>query len=100
MIQFCITIGATVAKKHKVLAAIGIYYLINMGVSFAVSFVGGIGVALVANGFSYKMSVSPVNQNCVIVALLLAIVCAIVAAVVCIFQCATIGKLERKLNLS
>ena len=33
MIFTAITIGAVVAKKHKILAAIGFYYLINMAVS-------------------------------------------------------------------
>lgn len=33
MIFTAITIGAIVAKKHKILAAIGFYYLINTGVS-------------------------------------------------------------------
>ena len=35
MIFTAITIGAVVAKKHKILAAIGFYYLINMAVSIA-----------------------------------------------------------------
>lgn len=29
----CLTVGATMAKKHKILAAIGIYYLISMATS-------------------------------------------------------------------
>lgn len=29
----CLTVGATLAKKHKILAAIGIYYLISMATS-------------------------------------------------------------------
>lgn len=100
MIQFCITIGAIIAKKLKVLAAIGIYYLINMGISFVVTFFGGIGTGMLIDGFAYKMAQVSTNQACFIVALLLIVICAIVAAVACIFECATIGKLERKLNLA
>lgn len=39
----CLTVGSVIAKKHKILAAFGIYY----GISMIVSFVTGIGSVLV-----------------------------------------------------
>ncbi len=36
----CITVGAVIAKKHKILASIGVYYGLNMVVSFANSMTG------------------------------------------------------------
>lgn len=43
LIMFCITMGAVLAKKHKILASIGIYY----GVSMAVSMLTSVGSAMV-----------------------------------------------------
>lgn len=45
-IYICITIAAVIAKKHKVLAAIGIYYAANSALSFIIQTI------LFTNGFS------------------------------------------------
>ena len=46
LVMTCITLGAVLAKKHKILAAIGIYY----GVSMAVSMLTSVGSAVVMLG--------------------------------------------------
>lgn len=67
-LMLAVTIGALIAKKHKLLAAVGVYYGINMAVSFLTSMVsisalnnnqpyvfvgiqGIVSVALVAGGY-------------------------------------------------
>ncbi len=39
LLMLAVTIGALIAKKHKLLAAVGVYYGINMAVSFRTSMV-------------------------------------------------------------
>lgn len=99
LIYLCITIGAVVAKKHKLIAAIGIYYLVNSIVSFVGQilylffYAGIIGVfttAATAGGAIMNLSITAVL---LIAALLLACMAAVVHFI-------TVNKIEKKLNLA
>ncbi len=100
MIHLCITVGATVAKKHKVLAALGIY----MGVSFVLSSVyqifGLFGIQSI-EGFVYlgdNITSEWHAHLTLLTVLLLAIVIVSVAAA--ILHLITLNTIERKLNLA
>ena len=99
MIHLCITVGATVAKKHKVLAALGIY----MGISFILSSVyqvfGLFGLQSV-EGFVYLADTTSalLTHLTLLSVLFLAIVIVSVAAA--ILHLITLNTIERKLNLA
>lgn len=101
LIHFCITMGAIVAKKLKLLAAIGIYYLVNMGLSFLIQFASIFGFSTIDNGLTIlESNGSPEALRLFATALVLFILCLIVAAFSYTVYCITLGKLERKLNLT
>ncbi|MBQ9085690.1 MAG: hypothetical protein IJY47_00725 [Clostridia bacterium] len=98
--HFCITVGAVIAKKHKVLTAIGIYYLASMVLSFVSQIffslaVGGLGI-----GFSDFMGSMSIGEICLTVSVILLIVIAAVGAMVSVIFGTTLSQLERKLNLA
>lgn len=100
LINFCITVGAVVAKKHKLLASIGVYYLVNMILSLVVQVFFTIGFILSLEGFSYVMNSleSDIAMNAIL-AILFMIGILMMAAVTVAFYLFTVEKLERKLNL-
>lgn len=100
LIYFCITVGSVVAKKYKLLAAIGIYYLVNMAVNLVLQIFGTFGLVAFAEGFGYKMEEIGQGAGMPALALALLVACLIVASGAMIMMFMTIGKLERKLNLS
>ena len=99
LVQFCITVGAVVAKKAKLLAAIGIYY----GVTMVSSMVGQVAswfftMTLAGGLFNLMGSQYPFLQHSgLVLFLLLAVV--VVTTIACTLYCATLNLLERKLNL-
>lgn len=102
LISTCVTIGAVVAKKHKVLAAFGVYYGINMASSFLMQLAAGLGVIFVVVPVTdlLVMGDFSVNTICLVISLMLLILLLMEAAVACLFHFLALGKLERKLNLS
>ena len=100
LIQLCITIGAIVAKKQKVLAAVGIYYLVNtvlstVGSVFLVVFLTGL-----FEGFTVLLGdLSALAANAAIaLVLLIAILASLLVVLIVYFM--TLGRIERKLNLA
>lgn len=100
LIQLCITIGAIVAKKAKVVAAIGIYYLANMIISTVVQIGGIIGTLLLESGIDIVMANATANQWFGVVSLALLIVAVMITTFTATIYFATQGILARKLNLS
>lgn len=99
LVNLCLTFGATIAKKHKLLAAIGVYYGVNMilsalgGVLEFLLMIGGAAMAEVLH------SISDVKIQGFI-ALLLLMAVAAVAVLALTVHYMTLGTLERKLNLA
>lgn len=90
LIMTCITLGATLAKKHKILAAIGLYY----GVSMAISMVSSMTeVASVVDGMTGEILYSQSTLVVLGVQILIQIVLAIGGSVLSIFL------MDKKLNL-
>lgn len=99
MFHMCITIGSVIAKKRKVLTAVGLY----LGINFLLSFV--------SNAFSLFFS-SPLTgffsllenysdaRQCVILAVALLIVILVAAVMTAVYHLVTLHLIERKLNLS
>jgi hypothetical protein len=99
LIYLCITIGAVVAKKHKLLAAIGIYYAVNMGVSLVSEFILiflAVGIAAIIFA---AVAAGGAVMGLTITAVLL-IVALAVATLAAIVHFMTVNKIEKKLNLA
>jgi hypothetical protein len=99
LIYLCITIGAVVAKKHKLIAAIGIYYGVNTVVGLIGEFIlmflmaGVIGIitaAMYAGGAVMGLTITAVL-------LIIALAFATLAAIV---HFMALNKIEKKLNLA
>lgn len=100
LVQLCITIGAIVAKKQKVLAAVGIYYLVNtvlstVGSVFLVVFLTGLfeGFAVLIGGLNAFAA-----NAAIALVLLIAILASLLVVLIVYFM--TLGRIERKLNLA
>ena len=99
LIYLCITIGAVVAKKHKLIAAIGIYYGVNTVVGLigefilmflSVGIISIITAAMYAGGAVMGLTITAVL-------LIIALVFATLAAIV---HFMALNKIEKKLNLA
>ena len=99
LIYLCITIGAVVAKRHKLIAAIGIYYGVNM----AVGIVGEILLLLLASGIAAIILAAAAAGGAVMgltITAILFIIALALAVLSAIVHFMTVNKLERKLNLA
>ena len=99
LIYLCITIGAVVAKKHKLIAAIGIYYGVNTVVGLigefilmflSVGIISIITAAMYAGGAVMGLTITAVL-------LIIALAFATLAAIV---HFMALNKIEKKLNLA
>ncbi len=99
MIFLCLTVGSVIAKKHKLLAAIGIYYGVTTVLStiwqFAFYFLSSGFVGFFEICFSAGNPVSGLSLTAVILIVDLAFAC--MAAVT---HFITVNLIERKLNLA
>ncbi len=100
IIQLCITIGSILAKRHKLLAAIGIYYAVYSVLSIVSQFVFLFGFSMSGDGLFMILANLPKTALLGFIALALLLACVIVAAVDLILHFITLGKLERRLNLA
>ena len=99
LIYLCITIGAVMAKRHKLVAAIGIYYGVNM----AVGIVGEILLLLLASGIAAIIYAAAAAGGAVLgltVTAILVIFALALAVLSAILHFMTVNKLEKKLNLA
>lgn len=100
LVHFCITIGAVLAKKYKLLAAIGIYYLLNMVLSFVLQAFMILGVFATAGAIEPLFSALSETEIMFFIPLLLALIAVIVTSVALLIHYLILGKLERRLNLA
>ena len=99
LIQMCITIGSTLAKKHKILAAIGVYYGINTVLGGAMTILQVMLIGGIESGLSVMDTVSD-TEAAGIIALFLLGICAAIAVADIVIHFFTLAQIERKLNLS
>jgi hypothetical protein len=100
MVYFCITLGATVVKKAKIVAAIGIYYLMNTVFSMVGQVVGTVSLIFIAIGFAELVATWSPDVLYAVITLIMFVALAAISSVAAIFYCATQNLLERKLNLA
>ena len=99
IIHLCITVGATVAKKHKVLAGVGIYFGSSFILSSLYQIFSMFGLeSIVGFGYLLDHQTDLVNHMAIVVLLLLAIV--IVTTLTVVLHLVTLDTIERKLNLA
>ena len=100
MTYFCITFGATVAKKGKIAAAIGIYYGMASIGAFVFETLISLGTVFMSAGaIEILLRTSALDIN-VIITLVLVLVAAIISTLAAFFYSITCNILERKLNLA
>ena len=100
LIQFCITSGSVIAKKHKVLAAFGIYYLFSIITSFLWQIFGIMGTIGLEGILTSSIPSLSKNESLLLGAAVVLGVGAIAGCFACILHFLTIGHLERRLNLA
>ena len=99
LIYFCITMGAVVAKRHKLIAAIGIYY----GVNVAVGLIGEIIFLFLTAGITTIIMAALASGGVIMgltITAILFIVALAMAVLSAILHFMTVNKLEQKLNLA
>ena len=96
LVAICITFAAVIAKKYKLFAAIGIYYIASAVVSFVGQFALMFGSVAVAGIFS---SIPEGAILGILVLMLLSISLLVSAIFVCLYLL-ELHMLEKKLNLN
>ena len=99
VVYFCITLGATVAKRAKIIVGIGTYYLIDV-VSRVLGTALGIVPMVWVIVILLRFSESNIHLFNGAVSIMMLMLFAIVSLLAAFFHCLTLNILERKLNLS
>lgn len=100
LVHLCITFGSMVAKKAKMLAAIGIYYGFNVVLTTAFELIVLLGIDPFISGLFELLLPLPDQTVYLAFALMALIVCVIVATLAAVVYFITQNILERKLNLA
>ena len=100
LVHLCITIGAIVAKKGKVIVAIGIYYLVNVVFSTVVAIIGNLFIISLAGGFVQLLENASTYIILSIIAVIVFMIIVAVAGIGMMLYLVTLDKLERRLNLA
>ncbi len=95
--HLALTIGTVIAKKHKILAGIGIYFAVNMVFSLASQLFSLFCVAGILTAVARSIETGLHGPVISILMLISLCVCAVVA--IC-FHLTTLGQIERRLNLA
>ena len=100
LIHFCITIGAVIAKKAKLLAGVGIYYVISSVVGTAAQIFFWILTLTIFPGLNQIFENGSDLQASAALALMFFIFIVIYAIMAVTIYCLTLDKIERRLNLA
>lgn len=99
VVYFCITLGATVAKRAKIVVGIGAYYIINMVSRILATVLGIVPMVWVIVALILFSETNLHLFNGAMTVMLL-IFFAAVSLLAAFFHCLTLNILERKLNLA
>ena len=99
VVYFCITLGATVVKRAKIVVGVGAYYLIDIVSRILTTVLGVVPMVWVIMALILFSETTPFMFNSAIT-LMLVILFAAVALLATFFHCLTLNILERKLNLA
>jgi hypothetical protein len=97
--HFCITVGATITRKHKVLAAIGIYYAVNAAVGFISQIISFIITMLFASTLPSIENIDPAIITVLVFTIPL-LVAAAFAGIAFAFDAMTLKRIKYKLNMA
>lgn len=100
LVELCVTIGAIVAKKQKLLAAIGIYYIVNMVITFVSEIAIMAGGTLMLHGFVLIIDQLSYTAIMAVISLVVLIFIAAVASATLICYFVMLDKVKNKLNLA
>lgn len=101
LLHLCITVGAVIAKKAKVIAGIGIYYGVNILFSTILSIFGNLFTVGMMGGFIEIMSSIGSGRGVMsIIAVMILFAIAIFATVAVSLYLATLDMIRNKLNLA
>lgn len=100
LVQLCVTIGSIMAKKHKLLASIGIYYAVNMATSTVSQVLVWFVMMFASPGVYVLLSDATETVRYGSLALLFLLITLAIAAISMILHFVSLGLLERKLNLA
>ncbi|MBQ9112155.1 MAG: hypothetical protein IJY08_01080 [Clostridia bacterium] len=99
LIHFSITMGATVAKKYKLLAGVGIYYVANTAISVVAQIIGTFAMLSFDAVFEDFLETASATAQSIFIAVVLLIVMIAVAALAAVMYIMTQKRIENKLNL-
>lgn len=101
LVHFCIGLGAVIAKKHKLIAAIGTYYLVNAVISFVSQMLVTVFTLYMAGRFVVLfLELTSAGAAFFAIFLILIMIACVVWALASMMYFWTLGTLERKLNLA
>ena len=101
LVHFCIGLGAVIAKKHKLIAAIGTYYLVNAVISFVSQMLVSVFTLYMAGRFVVLfLELTSAGAAFFAIFLILIMIACVVWALASMMYFWTLGTLERKLNLA
>lgn len=99
LVFLCITVGAVIARKHKLIASIGLLYGFEAVASVAIYVLMILMVLLIISALAAFPNIAIGNAPTVLIGLLLGLACVVTALVDTLLAFVTLGILERKLNL-
>ena len=97
--HFCITVGATITRKHKVLAAIGIYYAVNAAVGLITQIVSFIVAIWFASTLPSIETINPAIVT-ILVFTIPVLAAAAFAGIALAFDAMTLKRIKYKLNMA
>ena len=99
-LHLCITIGSILAKKHKLLASIGTYYVINAAFSILGEIFLIIMMGVISEPLGKIAAAGTSNLSCLLITSVLVMTAAISAALAFTVYCITQHLIDKKLNLA
>ena len=100
LVHLCVTLGSIIARRHKLLASIGLYF----GVTSAVSVTGEILVffcsIMMVEGLVLILSELSAGMVCLVAALIVLLLCVAAAILNLVMHNIALGNLEKRLNLA
>ncbi len=100
LIQMCITIGSVIAKKHKLLASIGICYAVTTAVTTTAEVLFMISLFGMVDGADILFADLSLGAGCGVIALVMLLACVVLAILSTILHFIALGNVERRLNLA
>lgn len=99
MIQFCITVGSVIAKRVRLLIAVGVYYALTGVLSTILAILMRCAIPNISEGVKELLRYASENFKHLAVLLFLILFTVIVAALSALLHFVTLDIMERKLNL-